>query len=279
MNDYVKTAVITGGTSGLGEATTLALAKAGWRVIIVGRNADRAQQVILKGGDNIKFYKADLFSLADVSRLATDVRAAAPKLDLLVNNAGGTFQETVQTVDGLERTFALNVATPFALTHGLLPSLKNGKGRVLNITTGVPKSAKTTLEQLTGIKANAGMQSYIRSKLALIALTQQQAIRYAPLGVTAAALHPGIIPGTRFGGELPKAMLAVGGFVTKLLGFATTPEQAAERFIKIGTQSVESGGYYKEGVLTAAPLSVNDAVFAQSLWAKLESLVKPISAT
>jgi NAD(P)-dependent dehydrogenase (short-subunit alcohol dehydrogenase family) len=276
MSNNFKTAVITGGTSGLGEAAAFALAKAGWQVHIVGRDLNRAKNVMSKAGSNIRFYQADLFSLADVTRLADTLLVAVPKLDLLINNAGGTFREKIFTIDGLERTFALNVATPFTLAQALLPSLVGAKGRVLNITTGVPKNATVTLDQLNGSKASSGMQSYIRNKLALIAVTQEQAKRYAAFGVTSVALHPGIIPGTRFGGELPKAMLAVGGFMTKLLGLATTLDQAAERFVTIGTGHVKSGGYYKEGKLSLAPASIDDPAFTRSLWMMLESLVAPI---
>ena len=261
----IKTAVITGGTSGLGEAAALKFAKLGWNVLVVGRDPIRGERVVSEGSSNITFYKADLFSVADVNRLASVLLIAAPKIDLLVNNAGGTFQKNIRTIDGFERTIALNVVTPFVLTQKLLPALAAAKGRVVNITTGIPKSAKLTLDDLTGSKVGAGMKSYISSKLALIALTQEQAKRYSALGVTSAALHPGIIPGTRFGGELPKALLAVGGLVTKLFGLTTTLDQAAERFVNLGTLPIKSGCYYKEGKLAVAPDSINDAAFTRSL--------------
>ena len=93
MNTNQKTAVVTGGTSGLGEAATQALAKAGWRILIVGRDATRGAQVARTAGNGAKFFSADLFSLADVNRLAEALRHAAPRIDLLVNNAGGSFQK------------------------------------------------------------------------------------------------------------------------------------------------------------------------------------------
>jgi retinol dehydrogenase 14 len=272
MNNNQKTAVITGGTSGLGEAATYALAKAGWRVLIVGRDRTRGEQVARTAGNGAAFFPADFFSLADVNRLGEALRSAAPKIDLLVNNAGGSFQKDQRTSDGLERTFALNVAAPFALSKALLPSLEAARGRVLNITTGVPKRAKASIEELSGANAGAGMQSYIRSKLAVISVTQEQATRFATQNVSSVALHPGIIPGTRFGGEMPKAMLAIGGFMTKLFGQATTLEEAAARFVNIGTGPVENGGYYKQGKLSAAPASLADATFGKSLWAHLETI-------
>lgn len=267
-----RTAVITGGTSGLGEVTALTLAKEGWQVFIVGRDAERGKQVMDRSEGRVTFYAADLFSLHDVARLAKVLVEAAPRIDLLVNNAGGSFSRDVRTVDGLERTFALNVAAPFLLTEGLLPALAAAKGRVVNVVTGVPNGAKASLEQLAGEKAGPGMGQYIRAKLALIAVTREQARRFAAQGVTVVALHPGIIPGTRFGNELPAAIRTVANGMAKLFGFGSTPEQAAERYLKVGTGPVEDGGFYREGKLSPPPPFVAQGAFAEALWARLAQL-------
>ncbi len=267
-----KTAVVTGGTSGLGEATALALAKAGWRVVVVGRDEARGRQVVSQAGPRASFVAADLFSVSGVAALGATLRAQAPRLDLLINNAGGSFQTLSTTPDGLERTFALNVLAPFALTRALVPSLRAGHGRVVNVVTGVPHGAKATLEQLAGPRASAGMPSYLRSKLALIALTREQARRFAGDGVSVASLHPGIIPNTRFGAELPKALLAVGQVIARLFRLASTLDQAAERFMRIGTGPIEAGGYYKEGRLSPPPPWAADPRFGEALWTRLEAL-------
>jgi len=82
-----RTAVVTGATSGLGEQATLALAKQGWRVLAVGRDAERGAQVAAKAPGKIEFVSADLFSLADVKRLAKEIARVAPKLELLLASA------------------------------------------------------------------------------------------------------------------------------------------------------------------------------------------------
>ncbi len=270
-----KTAVVTGATSGLGQAAALALAAEGWRVIIIGRELGRGAEVVAQAkaaGGSAEFLSADLFSLADVKRLARDIAAMTDTLHLLINNAGGTFGTRALTGDGLERTFALNVAAPFVLTEGLLPLLEKGKGRVLNVVTGVPNGAKATLDQLTGDNAAAGLQSYIRSKLALLALTREQQKRFASRGVTAVCLHPGIIPGTRFGQDTPKVVRVIMEAVGKVIGLMSTLEEAADRYVKVGTQAVEGGGFYKQGVLTAPPKLAGDEAFGSQLWTKLESV-------
>jgi NAD(P)-dependent dehydrogenase (short-subunit alcohol dehydrogenase family) len=271
-NDKSKTAVVTGATSGLGEAAAMALAKAGYRVFAVGRDPARGADLVARGkatSGEVVFLPADLFSLADVRRLGREIRSRAPALDLLVNNAGGTFGKKDLTTDGLERTFALNVAAPFVLTEELVGPLAAAGGRVVNLVTGVQKGARTTLDKLVGEKASGGMGAYIQNKLALLALTQEQQRRYGDRGITVVALHPGVIPDTRFGQDMPAFLRKVMGFVARLFRFASTLDEAAARYVAVGTGPVEKAGFYYEGVLRPAPLQAQDREFAAALWARV----------
>ncbi len=272
MTANQKTAVVTGATSGLGEHATLALAKEGWKVFAIGRDAERGAQLVAKASGQIEFLSADLFSIADVKRLARELEKRAPRLDLLINNAGGTFGSKQLTQDGLERTFALNVVAPFVLTEELVGPLAAAKGRVMNIVTGVPNKAKATLDQLAGDESSAGMGSYIRNKLALLSLTGEQQKRFGARGITVVSLHPGIIPGTRFGQDIPAFLRAIGEAVAKVFGFGSSLDQAAERYIRVGSGAVEGGGFYKQGELTSPPSQALDAAFASQLWTKLEQV-------
>jgi NAD(P)-dependent dehydrogenase (short-subunit alcohol dehydrogenase family) len=269
-----KIAVVTGGTSGLGEAAAVALAKAGWGVIVTGRDAARGAEVLKRLGPDAAFLQSDLFSIEDTRRLGAELRARAPKIDLLVNNAGGVFSAGAPTVDGLERTFALNVVAPYVLTEALSDSLAAAKGRVVNIVTGVGHGFKATLDQLAGRAAKGGMMGYVRNKLALIAVTTEQQRRLGARGLTFVALHPGIIPTTRFGHTITgfNPFTTIGPALAKLFRFGTTPEVAAQRFVEVGTGPVEAGGYYYEGVLRPAPKLALDPAFSGALWAKLEEV-------
>jgi NAD(P)-dependent dehydrogenase (short-subunit alcohol dehydrogenase family) len=274
MNEH-RTAVVTGGTSGLGEAASVALAKVGFRVLIVGRDPRRGQAVVQRitgAGGAAEFVTADLFSVNGARALGRELLARAPKLDLLVNNAGGTFGNKELTPDGLERTFALNVMAPFELTETLRPALAAAKGRVVNVVTGVPKNAKATIDQLAGEASSSGLQSYVRAKLALLALTREQQRRFAADGITAVCLHPGIIPGTRFGQDTPAFVRAIMEKVARVFGLASSLEEAAARYITVGTGPVEGGGFYKEGALAPAPLQASDAAFGSTLWTTLEAV-------
>jgi NAD(P)-dependent dehydrogenase (short-subunit alcohol dehydrogenase family) len=256
-----KSAVVTGATSGLGAAAAAALAGEGYYVYIVGRDAERGHEVVAKiqqAGGRAQFVSADLFTVKGVRQLAGEIRSLAPTVDLLVNNAGGVFGERVLTADGLERTFALNVLAPFVLTEELLEPLSRAQGRVVNVVTGVPNGAKATLDEL-----------------ALLTLTKEQQNRFRARGVSVVSLHPGIIPNTRFGSHTPRPVRAVMGFVARVFGMASSIDDAAARFVRIGTGDVEPGGFYREGKLSPAPRLAADPTFARDLWTRLDQVAAP----
>ena len=123
-----KTVLITGGTGGVGRATATALASMGARVGITGRDGARAERAAAEiardsGNPAVDVFVADMSSQAEVRRLATEVLAAYPRLDVLLNNVGGFWSHRHVTADGLEHTFALNHLAPFLLTNLLLERL------------------------------------------------------------------------------------------------------------------------------------------------------------
>lgn len=277
MTTTTKTAVVTGGTSGLGEAAALALGRAGWRVLVVGRDEARGAEVARQAGHGSEFLGADLFSLADVRRLAGEVTRRAPALHLLVNNAGGVFSAGAPTVDGLERTFALNVAAPWVLTEALLETLSAAKGRVVNVVTGIAHGFKADVPQLLGPKAKGGIMAYVRNKLGLLAVTLEQQRRHGTRGVTFVALHPGVITNTRFGQTMTgfNPFTTIGPFFSKLFRIGVSLEVAAQRYLAVGTGPVEGAGYYYEGTLRPAPTRATQADFSGALWAQLEEVTAP----
>jgi NAD(P)-dependent dehydrogenase (short-subunit alcohol dehydrogenase family) len=278
MNTARKTAIVTGATSGLGEAATLALAREGFDVIAVGRDRARGESVVERAralGAKCEFVAADLFSRDGVDQLAVTLRAKAPRVDLLVNNAGGSFVRDERTKDGLERTVALNLDAAWRLTEGLLAPLAEARGRVINVVTGLQNFMKASPEQLFGPTAAAGNGQYIRAKLGLMAVTLEQQKRYGDRGVTFVALHPGIIPETRFGAEMPAFMRKLGPFIARLFRIASTPEQAAARYVKLATEAVEPGGFYYEGKLRPPPRFATNALFTAGVWDALSARALP----
>jgi hypothetical protein len=125
-----KVAVISGASAGIGKATALALAALGWRIIGIGRDPERTVAAAAEvraaaaGGAPADFVRADLALMAEARRVAADIAALTPHVDVLINNAGGVRDRLVMTTEGIEATFASNHLAPFLLTRELLPLLR-----------------------------------------------------------------------------------------------------------------------------------------------------------
>ena len=201
------TVLVTGGTGGIGRATALGLANMGANVAITGRDAVRAEEAaseIRTGtGVQVDIVLADLSAQADVRRLADEALRRLPRIDVLVNNVGGYWNTRHLTVDGLERTFAVNHLAPFLLTNLLLPRLQERThARVVNVASHAHKQGRIDFGDLQGEHSYSGARAYNQSKLANVLFTQELARRLRGSTVTVNALHPGVVS-TSFGAEDP----------------------------------------------------------------------------
>jgi len=197
--------VVTGATSGIGEICAGQLAAAGARVLLVGRSAERGEATLDRirrrvPDADLRLLLADLSRLAEVRRLATEIRRSTDRLDVLVNNAGAIFYERALTSEGNERTFALNVLAPFLLIELLRDRLEAARGRVVNVASAAHRSGRLHLDDLDRSRGYSAFGAYGQSKLAVLLLTYEAARRHGGLGVTFNACHPGFIR-SRFGDE------------------------------------------------------------------------------
>ncbi len=203
------TVLVTGGSGGIGKATALGLARMGADVAITGRDATRAgaaaQEIRADTGARVDVFLADHSVQADVRRLADDAMQRLPRINVLVNNVGGYWDHRHLTVDGLERTFAVNHLSPFLLTTLLLPLLRAGDGaRVVNVASHAHAQGRIDFEDLQGEHSYSGARAYNQSKLANVLFTYELARRLRGSTVTANAVHPGVVS-TSFGAEDPGA--------------------------------------------------------------------------
>jgi NAD(P)-dependent dehydrogenase (short-subunit alcohol dehydrogenase family) len=190
-----KTILITGSTGGIGKETARALARLGARVVLVGRDDARAKAAAAElradtGNDEVHALTADLTRRSDLHRLAAAVTARHATLDGLINNVGVTMARRELTEDGIEATFAANVIAPYTLTHLLLPALRAGNARIVNITGGVPRG-RIDLDNLQGERSFVGLSHYNQTKLALMAMSYTFAERLTGTGTTLNVAYPG----------------------------------------------------------------------------------------
>jgi NAD(P)-dependent dehydrogenase (short-subunit alcohol dehydrogenase family) len=181
-----RTALVTGATSGIGQATATALAQKGAHVLLAGRNTERgaaAVAAIRAAGGTADFVQADLRDAASARDLARRATAAAGgHIDILVNNVGtGVFGPTAGVAEeAFDQVIGTNLKVPFYLVGQLAPPMaERGKGAVINVTT------------MAGQLGMPGMALYGASKAALNLLTKSWAAEFGPRGVRVNAVSPG----------------------------------------------------------------------------------------
>lgn len=247
-----KVVLITGATNGIGKVTALELAKKGARVVIVGRNAAKTEATAgemrsASGDAQVDFFVADLSSQAEVRRLAEEFQHKYPRLDVLINNAGMYFAQRGETVDGFERTFALNHLAYFLLTNLLLDTLKaSAPARIVNVSSAAHNTGPLNFDDLQNREYGmAGYRAYGQSKLANLLFTYELARRLRGTGVTANALHPGAV-NTGFGKNNRGLVKLAMGLVSR---FELSPEKGAQTSIYLASSpEVEgvSGQYFDQ---------------------------------
>jgi NAD(P)-dependent dehydrogenase (short-subunit alcohol dehydrogenase family) len=200
-----RTCLVTGATSGIGEATAEALARRGARLVLVARDPARAaataHRLAALGGAEPRIVLGDLARLDDVRRVAVEVIAAGEPVHVLVNNAGLVTDERTESPDGHETQLAVNHLAPFLLTNLLLDRLvASAPARVVTVSSIAHRWAGPL--DLDDVESRRGryrpMRVYAKTKLMNVLFTRELARRLAGTAVTANCVHPGSVA-TRFG--------------------------------------------------------------------------------
>lgn len=274
-----KVVVITGATSGIGLVAAQRLAAMGARIVMVARDKGRAEAALASlpksnGGAAHSVHYADLSRLSEMKRVADEIAAAEPKIDVLMNNAGALFGSRIVTADGLEMTFAVNHMSYFVVTEGLRERLVSTKGaRVVNTASDAHEGARLDFNDLQSANGYRGFKVYSRSKLCNILFTRELARRLHGTGVTANSLHPGFV-NTRFGDE-SGGMLSVGVRIAKK--FAISVEKGAETMVYLASSNEVanvSGAYFYKCKVATPSKEAQDDQAAAKLWKESERIAE-----
>jgi NAD(P)-dependent dehydrogenase (short-subunit alcohol dehydrogenase family) len=266
-----KTCVLTGGTSGIGRETAVALAGLGARLALVCRDRERGEGTVEEiaartRNRDVVLHLADLSSQRDIRRVAGELLATHPQIHVLVNNAGVVNLRRTLTADGIEAVFATNHLAPFQLTLLLLDRLRaSAPARIVTVASEAHRWGRLDLDDLGNARRYRAMQVYGQSKLANILFTYELARRLAGTGVTANCLHPGAVA-TRLGhnnGVIARALSRL------LLPFFRTPAAGAETSIWLASApevAGVSGQYFVDRARKRSSAASYDETTARRLW-------------
>jgi len=270
-----KTIVITGASGGIGAAGARQLHKDGHRVVIVGRSPAKSQAVARElGADH---FLADFTRLGDVRTLAAGLDRACPRIDVLVNNAGGIFGDGAKTVDGFDKTFQVNHLAPFLLTSLLMGKLLNSRASVIQTSSsGARLFGKLNLDDLDHDRDFTPQLAYGTAKLENILFTRELHARYHAQGLSAAAFNPGAVA-TSFAADSDSFMRRI---YNSRIGraFMASPEKGASQLVWLAETTPgtdwESGTYYekKKPAKRNNPQAL-DPDLARTLWDRSAELV------
>ena len=273
-----KVCIVTGANSGIGKITALELAKLGATVVMLCRDKDRgeeAQSEIKTESENesIDLMLADLSSQQSIRQFASDYQKKYDKLHVLINNAGVNPSKRYETVDGIEKTFAINTLAPFLLSNLLLKTLKNSiPARIINVASGM-QSKSINFDNLQSKKYFRSWKAYSRSKTALILITYEFARRLNGSGITVNCLHPGFTKT-----NITRDYKGIIKFFTKIIfRFAKSPEEGAETSIYLASSpEVEgvSGKYFINKKEAKSKDITYDTSVAKKLWDVCANLTK-----
>jgi NAD(P)-dependent dehydrogenase (short-subunit alcohol dehydrogenase family) len=269
-----KRVIITGATGGIGLAASRELAHRGALLTIVARSESRAaaavDQIRAAGGPQteVEVLFADLSSQALIRKVAAEILAKHPKIDVLANNAGAVNSSRRLNEDGFELTWAVNHLAPFLLTSLLLDRIRaSAPARIITTSSGAHHGARIPFDDIKAEKGypTGGFSRYGQTKLANILFTAELARRMEGTGVTANCFHPGFVASgfNRNNG----ALMAFG--MTLARPFARSTTKGADTLVWLADSadvSSETGGYFANRKRKLPSAAAQDRAAARRLW-------------
>jgi NAD(P)-dependent dehydrogenase (short-subunit alcohol dehydrogenase family) len=270
-----RVALVTGAASGIGQATSIGLARVAGTVVLLVRNAGRGEQALRDIHASVPDAKAevlecDLASQSSIRSAAARFMTGHDRLDILVNAAGVFVKQRKFSADGIELTFATNYLAYFLLTNELLPLLRaSAPARVVNVASRYGRS-KIDFEDLQKVRSRYSyLKSTPQTMLARVLFTQELANRLRGTGVVANAVHPGLVAHT----GLLRDTRGPFKWVTDIFG--STPEKGADTVLWLSTApeaDIVSGKLFSKRREIPTPGQGSDPAARKRLWEESEKL-------
>jgi NAD(P)-dependent dehydrogenase (short-subunit alcohol dehydrogenase family) len=277
-----RSVIITGGTSGIGKAVAMRLATTGARLTITARDLNKAssvaEEINTRTGCVVTMLPVDFANLESVRHAAQAYIDTNDDLAVLINNAGTVVGSRSTTVDGYETTFATNHLGPFLFTDLLTELLvASAPSRVINTASVAHTYAKDGIlfdDLGFSDRRYKFMEVYGHSKLANILHAVELNARYGDDGVTAVAIHPGVVRTGLGSGSSRIVRLAymVGG------RWMRSPDEGAETIVWLATEptlDTSAGIYFEDRKVSQSTRHARNASQAQRLWEVSEQLTAP----
>ena len=282
MSMHGKVVVVTGSNVGIGLETAVGVAALGATTVLACRNQAKAEAAAREvtqrtWNDDVHVVALDLADLASVRKTADDILSRWDRLDVLDNNAGGTWTQRQETAQGLEYTIGVCHIAHFYLTRLLLPRLQaSAPSRVINVTSVGHHAAFKGMrfDDLQSEHGYDGMEVYCRAKLANVLFTRELARRTTGTGLTANAAHPGWVR-SRFGMDGDTTGRSAFGF-RAMRPFQISPRTGAKTSVYLASSpevATRTGEYWVRSKPGHMGKHARDDAAALRLWDESEQIL------
>jgi NAD(P)-dependent dehydrogenase (short-subunit alcohol dehydrogenase family) len=263
-----KTIVITGGSDGIGAAAARRLRQNGDTVVVIGRSQSKTAAVAAEL--DADHFVVDFADLSQVRALAQKLSSQYPRIDVLLNNAGGMSTKIYLTPDGYEHTYQVNYLAPFLLTTQLLDVLLDSRATVVNTTSSSHKLIfRASVDDFENTAGRRPSTAYALTKLAIVLFTRELHRRHRAGGVSVATVHPGYVS-SNFGHASGSRFLVFVQRHTPSELYTSTTDEGADQLVWLAssTPGVDwtPGEYYSKHKIAKASRLANDSRLAAELW-------------
>ncbi|GAA1165479.1 SDR family NAD(P)-dependent oxidoreductase [Nesterenkonia sandarakina] len=270
-----KTIILTGASDGIGAAAARQLVADGHTVALVGRSKQKTEALAQEL--DADFFLADFTRFSEVRTLAARLKDEYPRIDVLVNNAGGIFGDQTRTEDGFEKTLQVNHLAPFLLTNLLMNTLTASNASIINTASvGARFFGKIDLDNLNNERRYSANKAYGDAKLANILFAKELHRRFSHQGISAVAFHPGNVM-TSFASDTTSVLRFIYQTPLGRMTGLISPEQGALPLVWLaeGESGREwvSGEYYEKQKIAKTNPQAADAQLAAGLWDKSAEFV------